>query len=93
MHYLIVFAILCLIQLTIEWLLVDVVAFVLASSNLVGYTKCSKDAKLNMQQSAVSRRPGCCSCPHRRLGKAVWRRLLWPSVGGCGVYDDNNISR
>ena len=50
----IVFAILALIQLKFEWLLVDVVALVLASSNLVGYTKCSKDAKLNMQQKVQS---------------------------------------
>ena len=46
----IVFSILALIRFKFDWLLVCVVALVLSTSNLVGYTKCSKDAKTNMQQ-------------------------------------------
>lgn len=45
----VVFALAALFGLHLEYLLIDITAIILGTSNLVGYYKCSKDAKAQLQ--------------------------------------------
>jgi hypothetical protein len=46
-------AILAFVRLNFDWLIICCVALALSSANVVGYTKCSSDAKQKAQMAQV----------------------------------------
>lgn len=67
--------IVALLKFNVQWALIVVVAVTLSAANIIGYTKCKKDAKQKMQ-SLMSR---------GALGAALGGSSLMSTIGGLAL--------
>merc|ERR1711965_939771 len=80
------FLIIGILKFSLQWMVIVVVALVLSSANIIGYYKCSKDAKKKvdalMNSGSVSMAVG--------LGKSMLSSVISSAFGGNGTANNNN---
>lgn len=75
------FFIIAFLKLNIEWILIDVIALTLSGANIIGYTKCSKDAKEKMQNIISS---GAFGALQSSAGSSIMSKLGGYMFAGGG---------
>lgn len=71
------FFIISLLKFNLEWLLIVIVALMLSGANIIGYTKCRKDAKEKMQSILTS---GALGALGSSAGSSILSKLTGSSV-------------
>lgn len=79
------FAFFALIRLSLDWFVICVVALALTISNLVGYIKCSKEARRRVQQAIDAGSSSMIPSVISSIGNGFVRAI--PGLGSAMGYD------